>query len=123
MAQEFAKIFYKSKKWQRCRKSYIEYRITVDGGICEECRKSPGYIVHHKVILTEENINYPEVSLNHELLEYVCKDCHDMFEGHGLNKGIRPLCIFDEAGQPVSLREIDRKIPDSIYDDNMLVPP
>lgn len=108
MAQDFAKVFYNSKKWQRCRKSYIDYRISVDGGICEECRENPGYIVHHKITLSTENINNPEVSLNHELLEFVCKDCHDLFEGHGLNKGIKPLCIFDKEGQPISLREIDK---------------
>lgn len=109
MAREFAKAFYKSKKWQSCRKSYIDNRITVDGGMCEECSKNPGYIVHHKIILSAENISNPEVCLNHNLLEYVCKDCHDLFEGHGLNKGIKPLCTFDENGQPISLREIDRR--------------
>lgn len=108
MAQEWAKAFYKSEKWKRCRNAFIQYRIMIDGGLCQECKSKPGYIVHHRVILTADNIKDPEVSLNHEQLEYVCKDCHDLFEGHGLNKGIKPLCIFDENGQPISLREIDR---------------
>lgn len=109
MAKKFAKAFYNSKKWENCKISYISKRIMIDGGMCEECHKNPGYIVHHKINLTEENINNPEISLNHDLLEYVCKDCHDLFEGHGLNKGTKPLCTFDENGQPVSLREIDRR--------------
>ena len=109
MAQDFAKAFYKSKKWIKCRESYIQYRMNVDGGLCEECQENPGYIVHHEIILTPENISNPDVSLNHDYLEYVCKDCHDLFEGHGLNKGIKPLCIFDKTGQPISLREIDRR--------------
>lgn len=119
MAQEWAESFYKSKKWQRCRNAYIQYRIQTDGGLCEECHDKPGYIVHHKDILTPDNISDPEVSLNHERLEYVCKDCHDMFEGHGLNKGAKPLCVFDADGQPISLREIDK----SRRDTDMYSPP
>lgn len=108
MAQEWAKAFYKTRKWARCRASYIKERMLADGGICEECRDRPGYIVHHKIILTPENISSPETALNHEHLEYVCRDCHDLFEGHGLNKGGGLLCVFDADGQPVSVREIDR---------------
>lgn len=108
MAQEWAKAFYKSVKWQRCRNAYIQYRIMSDGGLCEECHDKPGYIVHHKAILTPDNITDPEISLNHDNLAYVCKDCHDLFEGHGLNKRNKPLCVFDAEGQPISLREIDK---------------
>lgn len=80
----------------------------IDGGLCEECHINPGYIVHHKEILTESNIHDPDVALNHDNLEYVCKECHDEFEGHGLNnKKIKPLFIFDSNGQPISLRDID----------------
>lgn len=111
MAKEWAKAFYKSRKWIKCRDSYIQYRLSIDGGLCEECHDRPGYIVHHKVTLTADNINDPEVSLNHRRLEYVCKQCHDMFEGHGLNKAAKPLCAFDKDGQPISLREIDRVSP------------
>ncbi len=109
MAKEWAKAFYNSKAWIRCRTSYIAERIMIDGGMCEECQKNPGYIVHHKIILTPENISNPEVTLNHKYMEYVCKDCHDTFEGHGAggHGKVRPLCIFDENGQPISLREID----------------
>ena len=107
MAKEFAKAFYNSGKWKRCKDSYIDERIALDGGVCEECHKNIGYIVHHKVTLTESNINDPDISLNHRLLEYVCKDCHDRFEGHGVGKKIKPLFDFDENGQPISRREID----------------
>ncbi|HBA50077.1 MAG TPA: HNH endonuclease [Lachnospiraceae bacterium] len=89
MAQEWAKSFYNSKKWQDCRKSYMENRILVDGGLCEECHEKPGHIVHHRISLTLDNIKNPEISLNHKNLEYVCKDCHDRFEGHGLGAAYR----------------------------------
>ncbi len=68
MAREFAKAFYKSKKWLQCRNSYIQERILIDGGMCEVCHEQLGYIVHHKETLTENNINNPEISLNHEYL-------------------------------------------------------
>ena len=80
--------------------------------MCEECHKNLGYIVHHKTAITEANVSDPDVTLSHDNLEYVCKDCHDMFEGHGLADKIKPLFVFDEDGQPISLREID-KIADS----------
>ena len=109
MAQEWARGFYKSDKWLRCRNAYIQQRIMTDGGLCEECHDKPGYIVHHKVILTANNISDPEISLNNNNLEYVCRDCHDQFDGHGLNKSKRPLCVFDVDGQPISIREVDKK--------------
>ena len=113
MAQEWAKEFYKSTKWLRCRNAYIQHRIMVDGGLCEECHNKPGYIVHHKEMLTANNILNPEISLNNSNLEYVCKDCHDLFEGHGIRRhGVAPLCRFDADGQPISLRDIDRCPPD-----------
>lgn len=109
MAKDWAKNFYNSKAWMLCKNAYIEERRMIDGGMCEECQDLPGYIVHHKITLTADNIGNTDVSLNHDLLEYVCKKCHDRFEGHGLNKSIKPLCRFDENGQPISLREIDNR--------------
>lgn len=108
MAKEWAKAFYNSNKWIKCRDSYIAHRISTDGGVCEECRQQQGYIVHHEVMLTPDNINDPDISLSHQHMKYVCKDCHDKYEGHGVGrKKVEPLCIFDENGQPISLREID----------------
>jgi len=100
MAQEWAKAFYRSIAWLRCRASYIAKRIAIDGGMCEECGEQLGYIVHHKVLLTPENINDPEIALNHDKLKYDCKQCHDKEEGHFQNEDELPY-RFDETGQPV----------------------
>lgn len=109
MAKEWAKAFYNSRRWKKCRDSYIKSRVSIDGGVCEECRKEQGYMVHHNIHLTRENLNNPEISLNHDNFKYVCKSCHDQYEGHGVgHKRVKPLCIFDSDGQPISLREIDR---------------
>lgn len=103
MAKEFAKAFYNSKAWQKCRASYIAERVMIDGGLCETCHEKPGYIVHHRIPLTPENISTPEVSLNHCNLKYDCKECHDEEEAHAFVKRTKPLCIFDQNGQPVPL--------------------
>lgn len=109
MAKEWAKPFYNSARWRRCRDAYISRRMSIDGGLCEECHERPGYIVHHKVLLTPDNISAPDISLNGNLMEYVCKDCHDLFEGHGSSSvRIKPVCRFDAQGQPIPLgRETD----------------
>lgn len=110
MAQAWARPFYNSTDWLRARDLYIQKRMMIDGGLCEECHSEPGYIVHHKIHLTEENVNDCEVSLNMKNFEYVCKDCHDSFEGHGAggHGKAKALCAFDSTGQPISLRPIDR---------------
>ena len=102
MAKEFAKAFYKSAAWLKCRASYIAERVAIDGGLCEECGEELGYIVHHKVLLTPANINNPEIALNHEHLKYVCKRCHDYEEAHFVNKD-DCRCRFNASGQPVEV--------------------
>lgn len=104
MAKEFAKAFYNSKAWEHCRDSYIARRVTIDGGLCETCHDALGYIVHHKEPLTPENIKDPTIALNHELLEYDCKQCHDRKEGHGVGKEMVPvICAFDDDGAVIGI--------------------
>jgi 5-methylcytosine-specific restriction protein A len=98
MAKEWAKQFYNSKEWQRCREAYIN---SVHG-LCERCMErgkyTVGYIVHHKVLLTPQNISNAEITLNHELLRYECLDCHNV--EHGREKEtVREGLYFDEDGQ------------------------
>lgn len=69
--QDFAKAFYASKAWRTVR-AYIVKR---DFGVCCRCGK-PGEIVHHKTYLTPQNINNPDVTLNVDNLELLCRDCH-----------------------------------------------
>ena len=102
MAQQFAKAFYNSKAWIECRASYI---ASVHG-LCERCNDKgkivPGYILHHKILLTPFNINDPEISLNHIHLEYVCLDCHNV-EHHGSSEVIREGLAFDSEGNVVEI--------------------
>lgn len=103
MAREFAKGFYASEAWRKCRLGYIRHRRSVDGGLCEECRENPGYIVHHKEHITPRTINDPRVTLSWDNLEYVCKDCHDRIHEYcgRSHSGNDRKIIFDESGNPV----------------------
>lgn len=80
MAQEFAKPFYNSAAWRKCREAFIAERVSIDGGVCQRCGQELGYIVHHREWLTPENIINPDVALNHQNLEYVCLVCHNGVE-------------------------------------------
>ena len=104
MAKEFAKPFYKSVRWQRCRDAYIK---SVNG-LCENClvkgKIVPGYIVHHKIELTPDNINDPMVTLCWDNLEYVCHECHNKIH-FGDSEVLREGLFFDENGEIV--REIN----------------
>lgn len=70
------KSFYSSKAWKECRNAYIKKC----GGLCELCLADgiykPGYIVHHKIHLNEDNYKDPSISLSFDNLMYVCFDCH-----------------------------------------------
>ena len=72
--------FYCHKPWRN-----LSYCLKVQrGGRCERC----GFVAvtkedwaqligHHKVELTEENVDDPTISLNPDLIEITCLDCHN----------------------------------------------
>lgn len=100
LARDFAKDFYNSGAWRRCRKAYIKHRISIDGGMCEVCRENLGYIVHHKIWLSPENIDNPDIALSFDNLRYECQTCHNR-EEETARKGGR--YIFDGNGTLVPL--------------------
>ena len=74
--KDFARYFYSSKRWKDCRAAYAKSKRN----LCEVCLSKglfvPAVIVHHKIELTPENINNPDVTLNWNNLQCVCRDCH-----------------------------------------------
>ncbi len=74
--REFAAEFYNSKAWKDCRRAYAKSK----SGLCERCLRNgivkAGVIVHHKTHLSPENITDPDVALNWDNLELLCRDCH-----------------------------------------------
>lgn len=74
--KEYAEQFYSSKAWQKCRASYKKSMK----GLCEKCLKAgrieAGVIVHHKVHISPDNIHIPEITMSHDNLELLCRQCH-----------------------------------------------
>jgi predicted kinase len=71
------KSFYASEEWVRLRLLLILER----GNRCERCKniipRSKNLIGHHKIELTPENVHDHNISLNPDLIELVCFDCHN----------------------------------------------
>lgn len=106
--RDFARSLYKSKQWERVRELVIQR----SKGLCERCLRmgkvTPGKIVHHKIPLTPDNVDDPSISLNPDLLEYLCKECHEIVhallgEGVFQNRQSQPRVAFDSLGNVVGL--------------------
>lgn len=100
MAKEYAKGFYASEAWHKCRLGYIAHRRGIDGGICEECGESLGYIVHHRKHISPANINKPEITLGWDNLEYVCKECHERIHDKCSGENSQRRIYFTPNGEP-----------------------
>ena len=98
--KDFAEKFYKGKAWQRVRAQFVNDRISEDGGMCQRCKAAPGFIVHHTIELTPENIGDAGIALNPELFEFLCLDCHNKEHGHFDNRG---RVSFDANGDVIDL--------------------
>ncbi len=82
MHEQFANDFYGSWAWKCCRKEFAKSK----GKLCQRClakgiitagtKKQP-LEVHHTIPLTPENVKQPEIALNWNYLELLCKDCHE----------------------------------------------
>lgn len=92
--KEWAKSFYKSKAWKKCRESFLISKFN----ICERCNAA-AFIVHHKIYLNPNNINDASVTLNWSNLEALCQECHNK---EHMSKDITvDECIFDDEGNLV----------------------
>lgn len=74
--------FYRSKDWQKLLRTLKVERLNEEGQIiCEYCGKpivkAYDMIGHHKVELTEENVNDFDVSLNPDNVSFVHHRCHN----------------------------------------------
>jgi 5-methylcytosine-specific restriction endonuclease McrA len=96
--KEYARRFYSSKAWQRTRDAYKKSKR----GLCEICLAQGMYkpceIVHHKVELTPDNINNPDITLSWSNLQCVCREHHA--EIHELYERKRRYKI-DELGRVI----------------------
>ena len=96
--REFAERFYGSRQWKECRKAYKKQV----GGLCERCLEhgliTPGEVIHHKIVLTPQNISDPNVALNFSNLRCVCRKCHAIEHGAPVKR-----YEVDELGRVVGI--------------------
>lgn len=100
MSYGIVRKFYLSEPWISLRSNLIIKR----GPICERCkrnfiRNTSKLIGHHKIELNEKNVNDPMISLNEELIEIICHDCHNKeHKRFGYNK----KSVYIVYGAPLS---------------------
>ena len=92
----YAASFYKSQQWEKTRELYIRSV----GGLCEICEQNgkivAGTTVHHRIPLSPENINDPDITLNFNNLCLVCRDCHAK-----IHSGSQRRYEIDELGRVI----------------------
>ncbi len=69
--------FYASKAWRE-----LTYNLKIErGGKCERCGARPlhfsSLIGHHKIYLTDDNLDDASISLNPKNIEVICQTCHN----------------------------------------------
>ena len=99
--KDFAKHFYKSKAWERCRLAFLRSKFF----LCERCG-GPATIAHHKIWLNEKNINDPTISLSWDNFEALCQDCHNKVH-HCDPNVLREGLAFDKDGNIVQVQDPD----------------
>lgn len=96
--------FYRSNEWRKLLSNIKIERVNDDGQIiCEHCGrpivKAYDVIGHHKIDLTEENVNDYDISLNPQNIMLVHHGCHNLIH----NKlGYANREVFLVYGAPLS---------------------
>ena len=109
MAKKWAKKFYSSTAWALAR----EHALKRDRYVCRRCKR-PATMVHHRIYLTEDNVNDPKISLDLGNLESLCEDCHKLEHDEQRKK-------FNLSHEQQEIRRL--VIPDYIFDsDGNIVP-
>lgn len=98
------KTFYKSKQWEKLIEQLKIERINDDGQlICEHCGKpivkKYDCIGHHKIELTDDNVNDYEVSLNPNNIMLIHFRCHNII--HQRYEGFKQK-VYLVYGSPCS---------------------
>lgn len=97
--------FYRSDAWRRFLDNLKEERIDDDGNIiCAYCGKpivrAYDIIGHHKIELTEENVNDANIALNPDNVEFVHHRCHNRIHDRlGINYQRQVFLVY---GAPLS---------------------
>ena len=111
--------FYRSKEWVNFRKVFIAERLARDGEIIDEVTNKPiikpyDIILHHKIHLTESNVNDYNISLNPDNIMIVSFATHNKIH----EKGFQCKKVYIVYGAPCSGKSY---YVDSIATDNDLI--
>ena len=87
--------FYNSRAWRRVSKVFLQSKHY----ICERCGGA-GEIAHHKIYLDKWNIRQPEIALNMDNLECLCKACHNA-EHNEMGSATADGISFDAEGNVI----------------------
>lgn len=111
MSYGVRKEFYNSKAWknirlgvwmnQKCLCNRCHKPVYVDGlseWIPKEKRRTG--IVHHKIYLDNINVYDPNITLDANNLEGLCKECHEL--EHHQDVSVRKGYVFDDEGNIIS---------------------
>lgn len=96
--------FYQSKEWRKLLASLKIERLNDEGElICEYCgqpiTRAYDIIGHHKIELTQENVNDYEISLNPDNVSFVHAKCHNYIHNK-LGYAVRQVYLV--YGSPLS---------------------
>ena len=96
--------FYQSKEWIKFRQVVIAERYKDDGYIYDEVTGKPivrpyDIILHHKIFLTDDNVNDKLISLNPELIQIVSHKTHNQIHQ---KFGFKKQEVFLVYGSPCS---------------------
>lgn len=94
MSHGFARKFYDSKEWRKCRAAFMSSKFY----ICERCG-GVATVAHHKTPITPKNISDSNVILSWDNLESVCADCHNRI--HAKDGATADGISFDADGNVV----------------------
>ncbi len=93
--------FYHTTQWRKCRAAFV----ALNHGKCQICGKK-GNLVHHRIHLNEENVDNPDIALNFDNLELLCKDCHNKIHAdHDSGRENKPTLVEFTPDGDVIVRE------------------
>ena len=98
--------FYQSQIWQKFRDTFIADKLQAEGELIDEETGKPILkkslaILHHKIHLTEDNVNDFNISLNPENIELVSLETHNKIHNKFNCSNARKIYISKNADSKI----------------------
>ena len=92
--KDWQQKLYASRRWADCRNAYAKSKHYLCEMCLQEGKTTPSEIVHHRVPVTPENIDDPNITLNWSNLQCLCRLHHAQVHSKTPKR-----YIFDEMGR------------------------